>query len=250
MIDFSDNIFILDNIYQELGFTKKDLIDEANKVSSFENRVSRVRYLDDNNNHKWLALDNGDTAEKLDKITKPLSIYVRADYRRDQTTHERHFLEKFQESVDTHVHFQTPEFIKKHKPLSEFELYMIDLLDLDRREDFCWVLFNWSNPQMCNWHIDGANTYKVSNITSPTKITINISLGDTSHVELKKQNGEVVSNESYKNELFVLNQFERLHRIVLNEDIRRTSFAFRMRNVSFGDIIGKLIEKNKVVEIL
>ena len=250
MDNFSDNIFILTNFYRELDITREDIIKETKQISSLNNRISRVRYKDYDNTNKWLALDNGGDISELSQITNPLSIHTTADNRELQSTSERLFLEKFKDSGDTHVHFQSYEFVKQHKILSTFESYIMNILDIDSRKDFCWVLFDWANPEMCSWHIDGSNTYKVSNITNPPKLTINISLGDTSYVELKKQNGQVVSNEADRHELCLFNQFERSHRIVLNKDVKRNTLAFRIRNVQFDNIITKLLQKNKIKKIL
>lgn len=247
-MDYSDKIYILENLYYRLGVDMGQIISDCSKILTVNNKVSRIRYLNDDNKDSWLAFDNGAEVSSLGNISNPLSIYTRPDLKEDQSQFEKEFLIRFIDSTDIHCHFEKLEFIEKYRTFDILTKYISNILNTDY-SNICWVLFKWTNPNMCDWHQDGQNTYKVSNITNPSKVTINLSLTKDSYIELKKTNNEIISTNGQQNEVFMFDHNQRMHRIILNSKYR-LGLAVRARNVKFENVVQNLYNLKLIKHII
>lgn len=245
----SDKIYILENIYTQLGIKMDKIVKDSNQILSIDNKITRVRYLDSDNKDCWLAITTETDTSVLDTITKPLTIYTQADIREQQTKYEHKFLSNFINNTDVHCHFEHSDFITKFETFCKITNFLSKILDIKEKNNLCWVLFKWTNPKMCDWHIDGQKTYKVSNILTPTRVTINLGLTKGSYIEVKKADGNIISNKNLADEVFMFDHNQRYHRIILESNYR-IGLAFRIRNVDFENILKKVMDFNLVKHIV
>jgi len=241
----SDHIYILRDFYSELGITKEDLSSLCDSLLSVTNKINRVRYLEDEQN-KWIAIDGGDDPALLTAITSPKTIYTKIDEQNLQTTEERLFLERWGDKVDCHSSIQTEQGIQNISLLDKINQHLIDILELHDKKTI-FVIFNWRDPEMCDWHIDGSSYYKYK-LNQPTKLTINITVSPHSYIELKRTDDEIISSRDFRDQPFMIDQYTKTHRIELAGAERRVTLAFRAYDIDFENAVSMLEQKGYITK--
>jgi hypothetical protein len=241
----SDHIYILRDFYSDLGITKENLSFLCDDLLSTTNKINRVRY-SEGNQDRWLALDGGGNVELLNDIITPKTIYSRIDDRHLQTAEERQFLEQWINLVDFHSSVQSKEAIQSVPLLDKINQHLTDVLELGDRKTM-FVIFNWRDSKMCDWHIDGSSYYKFK-LNQPTKLTINITVSPHSYIELKRTDDSIISSKDCREQPFMIDQYTRTHRIELAGAPRRVTLAFRAYDIDFQDAVDTLKRKDYLVK--
>lgn len=240
----SDYIYILKDLYNFNGIDRKELNKICVNLNSVDNKLKLVRYKVMGED-KWLNLDV-ESPEKLKDIDNPVTIWGRPDLSHLQTSYENEFLKKYIDKVGYyHNLIQEIEFYEKVPLLKKAKQVFDDALEIDS-EYSVFTIFNWASPEYSGWHIDGATTYAISKVP-PTKITINLPFDTESYIELKRNNGEIVNNKDYRENLVMINHRERTHRINLNGSKRRLTLLYRIRELNFDDVVKQLEYKNLIL---
>ena len=247
-MELSDHLYILKNFYEEAGVSYSEAEEFTKSIYKPSNKIKIVRHIDKTGKDAWIALDRGDSITKLKDVGTLKTIYTVPDFAQEYPEEETEFLLKYSEISDHHTSFTDLDFIKNNPVPCKVTNYILDLLELPNAE-VVFVTFKWRDPTMCDWHRDGSTTYNISKIT-PSRLTINLPFCTTSYVELKKSDGTIIDTKDYRTDLFLMNGYQKVHRINLNGMKDRLTIAFRIRNVEFDDIVNKLIKTGSIKKVI
>lgn len=247
-MNVNDKIYILENLYDRLGLSMDQVWHDCKQIMAAQNRINRVRYLDENNKECWLPLDNGGDYTELAAIHNPLFIYTVSDLDYQQTEIEKDYLKKFANKT-TFCHIESSNFEHKFKSMREISQYLSSILNIESKRIVC-IIFEWRTQRVCDWHQDGATAvYKVSNYRNFSKVSINLPLYDDCAIELEQSTGEIIGNYSREQEMFLFDHHYMRHRIVLKNPVR-FCLAIRIMDVDFSDVVQKFIDHELIKHII